>query len=792
VTADEVGEGKYFCQDCDSNFVADIRSKRSVPPKPTKRPPRPSRASDKKKKGGVGDSSKKKSELPDPPGHVSSHSDADSDTDSSEASKSVHGAQTVDEGDQLFVLGNRTNQNLLQPYSSSLHFENAEQRPFVEPCITHISKNDMYAVIRERLHFLNLHFSVMEESPSGMQSPVYFSILKSLSDIRSFCITANEGSFMQDEEELYPFGFNVVHGAQTVDEGDQLFVFGNRTNQNLLQPDSSGFHLDHTEQRPFVEPLMTQISENTSVRERTWALPHSIDESPKLNSQLMLECETHMNHAWNSLRSRCWGLGNEQNYKELPESWFTSALISQCFNAFSFFARDIFFIDPDYCDFILLNADSGSWNKAFLRNAQISKFNFVVAFVSLQSSPTPQLRTSDRGHHWIVLVGDLEKSVSWVYDPADSSLDTESYEREYEILARFMRAVRPLNVPFVRQKCPFLFQCQNVSKDGENCGLWCVFYTMNMCLGTLSEYESLCKQNAKSKGLPTFASELRKHLYSDIVRHRNLLDMSFVDMWQSPNIDLTIFSPPITSFWTFTPVNFLDYCQMRFNSRFREINPKTFESVHPAGHPPFPPRGAIFFTDGNFVIKVYRFLWGKVSLEDLGQALHETAATAYVCERTSDYFIVFGVVTTGICATYVNICVCRNVLVPANLSLNCNPFLNLYQKTGVAHGDGHSGNVMLTRFTKSKTECIDFERSFLPLSEFSKEQIINTITSYYSAITDADRSNILKSEIDKQGLSHTRSNFRQFAKKCLKTDAPRDLFCHDIQDFLRLFTRAKQ
>jgi hypothetical protein len=87
-----------------------------------------------------------------------------------------------------------------------LHIENAEQRPFVEPGITHNSKNDMYTVIRERLHFLNLDFSVMDWSRSGMPSSVYFSILKSLSDIRSLCITANQGSFMQDEEDLYPFG----------------------------------------------------------------------------------------------------------------------------------------------------------------------------------------------------------------------------------------------------------------------------------------------------------------------------------------------------------------------------------------------------------------------------------------------------------------------------------------------------------------------------------------------------------------------------------------------------------
>jgi hypothetical protein len=505
----------------------------------------------------------------------------------------------------------------------------------------------------------------------------------------------------------------------------------------------------------------------------------------------MLECETHMQHAWNSLRSGCWGLGNQQDYEELPKR-FTSALISQCLSAFSFFARDIFFIDPDYCDPILLNDDPTRWPKHFLRNAQISKFNFVVAFVSLQSSSTAQLRTSDAGYHWIVLVGDLEKNISWVYDPADSSLDTKSYEREFEILARFMRAVRPSNPLFARQKCPFIFQCQNVSEDGENCGLWCVFYTMNMCLGTLSEYESLCTQNAGSKGLLTFASELKKHLYSDIVRHRNLLDMSFVDMWQSPYIDLSEPSPPITSFWTFTHVNFLDHCQMRFNSRFREINPKNFECVHPKRHPPFPPRGAMFFTDGNFVIKVYRFLWGKVSPEELGQALHETAATAYVCQRQGYSFIIFGVVTTGICATYVNICVCRNVLDPANLSLNCNPFLNLYEKTGVAHGDGHSGNLMLRRFTKCLTECIDFERSFLPLSRFTRKEIRNTISSYYSARTDEERSKILKSEIDKQGLNHTRSNFRQFAKTCLKANAPRDLVRHDIQDFLNVFLQPEQ
>ena len=53
------------------------------------------------------------------------------------------------------------------------------------------------------------------------------------------------------------------------------------------------------------------------------------------------------------------------------------------------------------------------------------------------------------------------------------------------------------------------------------------------------------------------------------------------------------------------------------------------------------------------------------------------------------------------------------MLDPANLSLLPNPFhyfVMLHEETGVAHGDGHSGNVM---FGKHAAECIDFERSFL-------------------------------------------------------------------------------
>ena len=56
------------------------------------------------------------------------------------------------------------------------------------------------------------------------------------------------------------------------------------------------------------------------------------------------------------------------------------------------------------------------------------------------------------------------------------------------------------------------------------------------------------------------------------------------------------------------------------------------------------------------------------------------------------------------------------MLDPAYLSLLPNPFhhfVMLHEETGVAHGDGHSGNVMLRRHSKHAAECIDFERSFL-------------------------------------------------------------------------------
>jgi hypothetical protein len=133
----------------------------------------------------------------------------------------------------------------------------------------------------------------------------------------------------------------------------------------------------------------------------------------------------------------------------------------------------------------------------------------------------------------------------------------------------------------------------------------------------------------------------------------------------------------------------------------------------------------------------------------------------------------------------------------ANLSapLIPNPILKLYKETGVAHGDGHPGNAMKNRFSKNiasfSLECIDFERSYLPNPSIEPASIMQTITSYYDARSEEERSCLLKNVIKNQGLERTRSNFRQFACACLKNSEPQDLFLHGVADFLKIFERRE-
>jgi len=778
VKPDEVGDGEYFCQVCIPSFVADIQSKRRADnatgekSKGSKKSrPRPSKGARKKKKDG-GDTSMQQ----DGSEHIHLHDSGNEDDDCGvggpataavEKSGAADGAGGVvaaestdvaDEGESAAdVEGDSTqidppvSRFSTAPPGSLSFFGHSDFQGVVgglgadHIIIQNAAKTYQPSQkIQEKLHFLQMRLAVLEQSVVGMSPMALSSISMKLSEVESLCHESEHFQYVYD-------GFDDVNCGQYA--------------ATRICAQSS-----HGELAP------------------SWTLPQSLDESPEFNSHLMLECQAHMQHAWDSVRSRCWGRGSDEDVKKLPVSWFDSALISRCLSAFSFLARDIFFIDPDYCDTILIHENTMEWPKSFLRDAKQSKFNFVVAFVSLQQMVGLRV-TGNRGYHWIVVVGDLQKRISWVYDPADSSLATDSYTREVGILSKFMRAVRPTeSVCFKQEQCPFKFQCQDVKEDSQHCGLWCVFYTMNLCLGTLPVYERLCTSAKGTGGLAKFALKLKKHLYSDIVRHKYLLDMSFVDIWQSPTIN---HSHPINDFWTITPVNFFDFCQMRFSSNFSEMD-RHFQMRVADGPPPLPHQRVMFISNGIFVIKVYRFLWGKISEIDLAQALHETAATAYVCLRKKKwYFDVFGVVTAGVRATYVYICVCRKMLDHTNAPLSHNPFVKLYEKTGVAHGDGHSGNVMNKRFCKHSFECIDFERSFLPNSTVEPAAIIVTIHSYYEACSDEVRSRILINAIKNQGLERTRANFRHFARACLKEDAIQYLFYHGKTDFLKIFERRE-
>jgi hypothetical protein len=467
---------------------------------------------------------------------------------------------------------------------------------------------------------------------------------------------------------------------------------------------------------------------------------------------------------------------NSNNFEE--EGCVTDELISRCLRAFLLIRNDVFFIDPLFCDSILLNADPLHWSQNFLRQLKSSKFDFVLAIVSLKARRG--LRTNhNKGYHWIVIIGDVKRKTVFVYDPMSNDLPLSSYTDEVKIIDRFMRAWNSSSKKFTRIQCEFRTQCQDAAIDCQHCGLWTACYTMHWCLGTLGHYESVCKQAAD---LTALVLGFRRNLYSDLLRHGNILDTTFSNTWQSP----IIFAPRST-FWNYSSLHISDYCQSIYGGTFKQIGRIKggglgFSSgAEPIGYTPGSRRKCFFVGDGKIVVKVCRFLWPKVSVPDLAAVLHEAAATSYICSKKGWACSVFGLVTKGDCATYVHICLCRDQLEDAKLHHSgvSEAIKDLFVSIGVVHGDGHSGNVM-------KKELIDFERSFLPISSCSSDEIISSIRTY--AENQDARYEILDQQISKQGLDWTRAQFTTFASQCLLEPVSRQLFDFDMDFFLRLFT----
>jgi hypothetical protein len=274
----------------------------------------------------------------------------------------------------------------------------------------------------------------------------------------------------------------------------------------------------------------------------------------------------------------------------------------------------------------------------------------------------------------------------------------------------------------------------------------------------------------------------RRNLYFDLLHHGNILDTTFSNIWQSP----TIFAPRST-FWMYSSSHISDYCKSIYGGIFKRIGRTKgglgiSSGAERIGYTPGSRRTCFFIGNGDKVVKVYRFLWPKVSVPDLAAALHEAAATSYICPLKKWFCSVFGLVTKGDCATYVHICLCRDQLEehgkldPSGVT---EAIKDLFLSIGVVHGDGHAGNVM-------KKQLIDFERSFLPISSCTKDEIMSSIQNY--AENRKDMNAILDQHISKQGLDFTRNQFITFASECLLAPVSRQLFDFDMDFFLRLFT----
>lgn len=165
----------------------------------------------------------------------------------------------------------------------------------------------------------------------------------------------------------------------------------------------------------------------------------------------------------------------------------------------------------------------------------------------------------------------------------------------------------------------------------------------------------------------------------------------------------------------------------------------------------------------------------------LAVALHEVAATAFVCSQQNWYFDVFGVVSTGISAIYVHLCICRREMSKmSNFPLINDysvPFVDLFGRTGVAHGDPHKGNAVaaMGERGKLKIEVVDCERSFFPGKDIDTSDVVKCMRDY--AQDGADLPSFLPS-IETQGLERTRQHFLTIARDVLNDSA--NLFALDL------------
>jgi hypothetical protein len=227
-----------------------------------------------------------------------------------------------------------------------------------------------------------------------------------------------------------------------------------------------------------------------------------------------------------------------------------------------------------------------------------------------------------------------------------------------------------------------------------------------------------------------------------------------------------------SSFWTTLSSN-MDvghYLNIRYNCKFEE---HTNEKGTLIKSRPQVDSGTLHWQDAHhfvsetYVAKVYRLLLhsshdtrSKEFISNLSKALHECAATAFVCDKKKWFHEVFGVVFHEADTSHLHICLVRARLHSADLTPEQTSVavIDLLKQFGVMHGDCHVGNAKLR--SDGVLELLDFERSFFPNST-NMGEMIHMIKLYANNPRTHDK---LLGQWQNMGMDETRRRFRQLAR----------------------------
>jgi hypothetical protein len=250
-----------------------------------------------------------------------------------------------------------------------------------------------------------------------------------------------------------------------------------------------------------------------------------------------------------------------------------------------------------------------------------------------------------------------------------------------------------------------------------------------------------------------------------------------------------LFNP--SSFWTISKhIDVVHELNTMFDCEFAEhVNSRgTLIEIKPYADKRKSWGSAHHFVSATYVAKVYRILLAPTkpfskksqSLKELSVALHECAATEFVCDKKAWFRKVFGVVfhetDTAEPFLHIHICLIRTRLdskdvTPIQASA---AVVELLTSFGVMHGDGHVGNAKLR--SDGVVELLDFERSFLTRSNHA---LIEMIKKYAE---DPQSQKRVLQQMQHLGMDDTRFRFTKFVR-----DRIGHIFDITMDDILSVF-----